>query len=677
MKNFIKFCFLVLFLLTWYHIYILFDYWNLSWVKIISRVEWDADESIRQLSKPKSEIQAENKRKEEERLAELKKNNYQAYQKEIDAKNKAQKDAEAQAHITSVRNAYMKRFFPNDWTYDASNEKMGNFWLIYPNYYHYNKTKIVIHHTAMDYDTWRNEEEIKQHLQNIYKYHTIDRDFWDIWYNFLIDGLGNIYEWRDGWNWAVWMHVSYNNVATIGISLMGNFEKVQPTQAQIDALIDLVTALSQYYHIDPHATAEYFQPQNEVPYIYSKTLPTIVWHGDIANTACPGKNVKVLLPSIREEVAKRLNQWIISSDDQSLQVSKFYGENLSETQFIKNLKKVVKNNPELIQKVLKEIREDFDKTFHAATNLTAKITHHYTLNEIKHLLKENISVLLYELTTTYNTFYLRCENTCFIERDGEYETTSELKIIIDHWELFYQKKEDKNLIAFNDLSLQSEDQFVTIENYPRKSYIGIPWNLFRGKLRFTKWFYINQQGKQIFAPLVINILSFSDYLKGIVESNDTETLEKNKVMAMLSKSYALFYLKWENHHPSIPENALFNAIDDPNFFQKYVWAWVEKTLTKWYQALEGTQDKIVLYQETLPILPYFSCSAWFTLSALEKFWWTDTPYLTNVIDFWTCKKFSGHWVGLAWQGAEFLAKRWMKYEDILQYFYPGITIETL
>ena len=72
------------------------------------------------------------------------------------------------------------------------------------------------------------------------------------------------------------MHVSYNNVATIGISLMGNFEKVQPTQAQIDALIDLVTALSQYYHIDPHATAEYFQPQNEVPYIYSKTLPTIV-----------------------------------------------------------------------------------------------------------------------------------------------------------------------------------------------------------------------------------------------------------------------------------------------------------------------------------------------------------------------------------------------------------------
>ena len=47
----------------------------------------------------------------------------------------------------------MKRFFPNDWTYDASNEKMGNFWLIYPNYYHYNKTKIVIHHTAMDYDT--------------------------------------------------------------------------------------------------------------------------------------------------------------------------------------------------------------------------------------------------------------------------------------------------------------------------------------------------------------------------------------------------------------------------------------------------------------------------------------------------------------------------------------------
>ncbi len=35
-------------------------------------------------------------------------------------------------------------------------------------------------------------------IQQIYKYHTLDRDFGDIGYNFLIDHLGNIYEGRAG-----------------------------------------------------------------------------------------------------------------------------------------------------------------------------------------------------------------------------------------------------------------------------------------------------------------------------------------------------------------------------------------------------------------------------------------------------------------------------------------------
>jgi hypothetical protein len=41
-------------------------------------------------------------------------------------------------------------------------------------------------------------------------------------------------------------------------------------------------------------------------------------------------------------------------------------------------------------------------------------------------------------------------------------------------------------------------------------------------------------------------------------------------MAMIAKNYALFYLNKENTHPSIPSDADYTAIDDPNFFQKYV-----------------------------------------------------------------------------------------------------------
>jgi peptidoglycan hydrolase-like amidase len=45
---------------------------------------------------------------------------------------------------------------------------------------------------------------------------------------------------------------------------------------------------------------------------------------------------------------------------------------------------------------------------------------------------------------------------------------------------------------------------------------------------------------------------------------------------------------------------------------------LEKTLTKWYQALEATRNEVVMYNGYLPILPYFNCSAGFTLSAEEK-----------------------------------------------------------
>jgi peptidoglycan hydrolase-like amidase len=134
-----------------------------------------------------------------------------------------------------------------------------------------------------------------------------------------------------------------------------------------------------------------------------------------------------------------------------------------------------------------------------------------------------------------------------------------------------------------------------------------------------------------------------------------------------------------NIHPNIPYNATYNAVDDPRIFQKYVWAWLENTLTKRYKALDNTQSKIITYKDNIVILPYFSCSAWFTYSAKEKRWRTDTPYLKTRFDLWICKKkdFLWHWVWLSGLGAERRAKFGRSYQDILKYYYPGIKIETL
>jgi hypothetical protein len=41
-------------------------------------------------------------------------------------------------------------------------------------------------------------------------------------------------------------------------------------------------------------------------------------------------------------------------------------------------------------------------------------------------------------------------------------------------------------------------------------------------------------------------------------------------MALISKSYALFYMSPDNQHPNISSQSSYNAVDDPDIFQKYV-----------------------------------------------------------------------------------------------------------
>jgi peptidoglycan hydrolase-like amidase len=215
---------------------------------------------------------------------------------------------------------------------------------------------------------------------------------------------------------------------------------------------------------------------------------------------------------------------------------------------------------------------------------------------------------------------------------------------------------------------------VTIKNYDRKSYAGIPWNTFRGRLIFQQDKYKTLSGVEKTDYVVINQLSFDDYMKGIVETNDQEHLEKNKVMALIAKNYALFYLDKKNIHPSIPIGSSYSAIDSPESFQKYAGAGVEKTLKKRYQALEETKNQVVMYEDILPILPYFSCAPRFTLSAKEKRGRLDTPYLQSTFDLNGCTEFKGHGVGLAGQGAQHLAEKGATHEEILQYYYPGVGI---
>lgn len=636
--------------------------WNLTWVTIISRAEWWADESIRFRSTPRPSKSTSSSDMTEE-----------------------QKKAE---EISKIRNTWMAKNFPLEWKYETTNTMMWNHYLIYPDYFNYHKNKIIIHHTAVAYDPKRTINDVKKQLQDIYKYHTFNRDFGDIGYNFLIDQMWNIYEWRAGGQWAVWMHASSNNVTSVWIALMWNFQNDKPTVEQMKSLVNLVTAVAKFYHIDPHGTTYTFSINSEKePYVVATKNPNIMWHKHVKNTSCPGTNLEKFLPKIRDEVLWRMKNEITGNADipsswlndlkQSNNVSTTKNtnktDNIKITDFSKRLSKLKEENPEILQDLVKTSRDNYKWKLSKATNKISKITKKFTINDVKSLMNQNISVLLYELSTQYDSFQIVCDMTCIFNIDwvNYARTWANLTFLTNK----IQVNSDRSLSA-NKVSVKSsvKNGIVKISNYNRKSYVWIPWNIFKWSLNFEKWTYPLKNGDQKSDFIVINTLPFSEYMKWIVETNDTETLEKNKVMAMISKNYALFYMNKENIHPNISADANYTAIDDPNFFQKYVWAWLEKTLTKRYQALEATNNEVVMYDSYLPILPYFNCSAGFTLSAEEKRWWNDTPYLKSVYDFDTCDDFAWHGVWLAGKWAERFAKQWMTYDQILKYYYDSINI---
>jgi peptidoglycan hydrolase-like amidase len=130
----------------------------------------------------------------------------------------------------------------------------------------------------------------------------------------------------------------------------------------------------------------------------------------------------------------------------------------------------------------------------------------------------------------------------------------------------------------------------------------------------------------------------------------------------------------ENRHPSIPVGANYTAIDNPDMYQKYIWAGREKTSKTSANVLSTIQNSVILYSGYVPMLPYFSCSAGFTWSAKDRRWWTDTPYLQARVDFMPCFDFKGHGVGLSGKWSQYLAEQWWDIKKILEYYYPGVVL---
>jgi hypothetical protein len=138
----------------------------------------------------------------------------------------------------------------------------------------------VVHHTAGSNSyTAAQSAQIVRATQ---AYHMKSRKWCDIGYNFLVDKYGQIFEGRNGGvDKAVRAAHSGNaavNTYTMGVSMMGTFDKSAPTQATKDAVAKLIAWRLSAAGVP--ATGTYS--------LGGLTLNRIAGHRDVIGTECPG-----------------------------------------------------------------------------------------------------------------------------------------------------------------------------------------------------------------------------------------------------------------------------------------------------------------------------------------------------------------------------------------------------
>jgi hypothetical protein len=181
--------------------------------------------------------------------------------------------------------------------------------------------KAIVHHTA-----GRNgDPNPAATIRAIYWAKAISRGYGDIGYNFLIDEQGRIYEGRHSRDYAPGesptgedlagnvvrgVHARSNNFGTVGIALLGNFQKRQPTTAARVALERLLAWKLERHGLDPLGGSVYNSLLGPTKWLYN-----ISGHRNVDATACPGDTFYPTFPQLRQRVANRIAETTGASHD--------------------------------------------------------------------------------------------------------------------------------------------------------------------------------------------------------------------------------------------------------------------------------------------------------------------------------------------------------------------------
>jgi uncharacterized membrane protein len=167
----------------------------------------------------------------------------------------------------------------------------------------------TIHHTA-DSNNYT-AEQVPAIMRSIYQYHTVSRGWGDIGYNVIADKFGRLWEGRYGGlaSTVIGAHAGGFNTGTFGVSMLGNYEQVAPTQVMLTAVANIVAWKLALYGVNPKGQVALTSSGGGTARWPAGTrvyMPTVFAHRDVGLTACPGQYVFARMDDIRAMVAPRI-----------------------------------------------------------------------------------------------------------------------------------------------------------------------------------------------------------------------------------------------------------------------------------------------------------------------------------------------------------------------------------
>jgi len=614
-------------------------------IKIISREEWWANESYRYIYWPewgkilkKRDMDNNEWIKKLSNMSESKRNRLK--QK---SKQKAQK-------IKDINNILINDYY-NDNHLVSNRKYYNNNRLAWP----ITKTNhiwwIIIHHTLWEY------KDSATAVRAIYKYHALTRQWWDIWYNYLIWKNGEIFEWRAGWDYVVWAQSIWNNRSTLWIAMIWDYSKKPISDIQYKTLDKLVRYLIKKYNIDVLKKFTFHKEcldKNCIQPIKSFLLPPIIWHRDSWHTECPWDALYSQIYLMSNKIIKEKKDYIYT---------KIYL--VKAKKLIK--KKVEKMSENSSLKLLEYIEERLDRERN----------------------KQNIEILVMIKWIIKSKFLLESikqpsPNRSQRERDIKVKLSypRDDKIVIKSRNKTYNITKRWNTLITNNVVWNSvfkvdwkSSEYLEISSWDRKPIWDTSWKYNDNKFKGDLIVYIKR-----WKMIVVNKLKVQEYLKWLWEVSDNEKTEKIKTIIIASRSYAQWYsseskkFKWE----------WYDWSDNPDEFQKYLWYGLEQRSPNINRIVDETYWEVITYNNKL-IKPWYSSSSWGNTKSFiryceikyEKTFCKQEskkyPYLLSVKDPWAKIK-KWHWVWISWVWTSYLVKKWWTAEMVIKYFLSWVEI---